>query len=78
VISPIPGQEERNADFLMENGAALKAYDAAGLDYRVRQLLANPQRLAAMRANAKRIGKPDAAADVLRIALRVAARAGDG
>ena len=35
VISPIPGQEERNADFLLEDGAALKAIDAAALEYKV-------------------------------------------
>ncbi len=61
VISPIPGQEERNATYLLEHGAALMAYDAAGLEYRVRQLLAEPQRLRAMRAAAKRLGRPDAA-----------------
>ncbi|MBA3938882.1 MAG: galactosyldiacylglycerol synthase [Planctomycetes bacterium] len=65
VVSPIPGQEERNSDYLLENGAALKAHDAAGLEYRVRALLADPKRLAAMRANAKRIGTPQAASSVL-------------
>jgi len=39
VVSPIPGQEERNADFLLENGAALKACDAGALSYRVSLLL---------------------------------------
>jgi UDP-N-acetylglucosamine:LPS N-acetylglucosamine transferase len=39
VVSPIPGQEERNADYLLENGAALKAHDAAGLEFRVQELL---------------------------------------
>jgi len=38
VISPIPGQEERNADYLLENGAALKAHDAAGLEFRVKEM----------------------------------------
>jgi processive 1,2-diacylglycerol beta-glucosyltransferase len=65
VISPIPGQEERNADYLLENGAGLKAHDAAGLDYRVREILKSPERLAAMRANARRLGRPDAAQRVL-------------
>ena len=40
VVSPIPGQEERNADYLLENGAALKACDEAGLAYRVQLLTA--------------------------------------
>lgn len=65
VNSPIPGQEERNADFLLEQGAALKAVDAAALAYRVRALLADPERLAAMRRKAMALGRPHAARVVL-------------
>jgi processive 1,2-diacylglycerol beta-glucosyltransferase len=67
VISPIPGQEERNADFLLEAGAALKAIDAAALEYKVRLLLDEPQRLAAMRESMRLKARPNAAADVLRL-----------
>ncbi len=69
VISPIPGQEERNADFLLERGAALKAYDAAGLEFRVRALLDDRERLARMRRAALAVGRPHAARDVLRRVL---------
>ncbi len=69
VHSPIPGQEERNADYLLEQGVALKAVDAVGLAYRVGQLLAVPARLEQMRARAKALGRPQAASDVLRIVL---------
>ncbi|MDB5106767.1 MAG: UDP-N-acetylglucosamine:LPS N-acetylglucosamine transferase [Fibrobacteres bacterium] len=65
LVNPIPGQEERNADYLLENGAALKAYDAAGLEFRVKDLLENPRRLAALKQNALALGKPKAAAAVL-------------
>jgi processive 1,2-diacylglycerol beta-glucosyltransferase len=65
VVSPIPGQEERNTDYLLEAGAALKAHDLAGVDYRVRQLLAAPKRLAAMRERALAVATPQAAATVL-------------
>ncbi len=65
VISPIPGQEERNADFLLENGAALKACGASALAYRVARLLHEPDRLRVLRENALRLGKPDAARAVL-------------
>ena len=50
VVNPIPGQESRNSDFLLENGAAIKANSAATLGYKVGALLADPARLAAMRA----------------------------
>ena len=65
VNAPIPGQEERNADFLLEQGVALKACDEEALEYRIRFLLDNPAKLADMRAKAKAIGRPFAARDVL-------------
>jgi processive 1,2-diacylglycerol beta-glucosyltransferase len=69
VISPIPGQEERNADFVLENGAALKACGTAALSYRVTMLLREPERLQVLRDNALRLGKPEAAREVLDIVL---------
>jgi processive 1,2-diacylglycerol beta-glucosyltransferase len=69
VVSPIPGQEERNADFLLENGAALKACDAGALAWRVDRLLREPDRMASMRSHALKLGRPDAARDVLDVVL---------
>lgn len=69
VNAPIPGQEEHNADYLLEQGAALKAIDLISIDYRVRQLLAQPERLASMRAHARGLGQPQAAQRVLDIVL---------
>ncbi len=69
VVSPIPGQEERNADYLLEAGAALKAHDLAGVDFRVRQLLAEPSRLATLRIRARAIATPNAAQAILRHVL---------
>lgn len=65
LVSPIPGQEERNADYLLEAGAALKAMDAATLEFKLARLLADPRRLAAMSEAAHRIARPDAARAVL-------------
>ena len=67
VYAPIPGQEERNADYVLERGAALKAIDLISLEYRVRQLLAEPERLTRMRECARRLGQPQAAQRVLDI-----------
>ncbi len=69
VHAPIPGQEERNCDHLLEQGAALKAVDATALDYRVRALLTEPQRLVALAERARALGRPHAARDVLRAVL---------
>ena len=65
VVSPIPGQEERNADFLLESGVALKAVDAASLLHKVRKLIEQPQQLAAMRVRAQSVARARAAASVL-------------
>lgn len=69
VNSPIPGQEERNADYLLEQGVALKACDAVTLEYRVGLLLAEPERLKSMRVRALALGRPDAAQRVLATVL---------
>lgn len=65
VNSPIPGQEERNADYLLEQGVALKAFDGVTLEYRVRRLLDQPALLATMRERSRALGRPDAAQRVL-------------
>jgi processive 1,2-diacylglycerol beta-glucosyltransferase len=69
VNAPIPGQEERNADFLLEQGVALKASDAVTLEYRIRYLLDNPSKLADMRDKARALGVPAAARRVLQKVL---------
>lgn len=71
VNSPIPGQEERNADFLLEQGAALKAVDGEALAYRVRHLLTHPAQLAQMRERALALGRPQAGRRVLEQVLAV-------
>jgi processive 1,2-diacylglycerol beta-glucosyltransferase len=65
VVSPIPGQEERNADYLLEAGAALKAVDIAALCYKVQKLLQNPAQLSMMRERMAKVAKPSAANTVL-------------
>ena len=65
LVSPIPGQEERNADYLLEAGAAIKAVDAATLEFKLARLLADRSRLAAMSEAAGRIARPHAAAEVV-------------
>jgi processive 1,2-diacylglycerol beta-glucosyltransferase len=70
LVSPIPGQEERNADYLLEAGAALKAADAATLEFKLGQLLADPARLRAMSEAAHRTGRPHAARDVIALISR--------
>ena len=65
LVSPIPGQEERNADYLLEAGAAVKAVDAATLAFKLHTLLREPGRLARMSAASQSLGTPGAARDVV-------------
>jgi processive 1,2-diacylglycerol beta-glucosyltransferase len=61
VVNPIPGQEERNSDHLLEQGCAIKCNNLPTLTYKIDQLLDEPARLACMRENALRLSRPDAA-----------------
>lgn len=69
IIDPIPGQEEHNADYLLEEGAAVRCNYTTTVGYKIGRLLADPERLAAMAANARRIGHADAAQTVVRTSL---------
>ncbi len=69
IVNPIPGQESRNADYLLEHGAAVKINNPPALTLKLAALLREPQRLAGLQANARRLGRPQAAFDVARQAL---------
>ncbi|MEO8263034.1 MAG: glycosyltransferase, partial [Pseudolysinimonas sp.] len=66
LVNPIPGQEVRNGDYLMEQGAAVRCNTPTTIGWKIDQVLSEPGRLQRMTEAAQRIGRPDAAADVLR------------
>jgi processive 1,2-diacylglycerol beta-glucosyltransferase len=72
VVNPIPGQESRNSDFLLEHGAAIKINNMATLQLKVGDVLAKPERLQALRTHAAALGKPRAAYDIAAKALEFA------
>jgi processive 1,2-diacylglycerol beta-glucosyltransferase len=74
VVNPIPGQESRNSDYLLENGAAIKINNVATLPLKLGRLLVDPAALNRLKANAKRIARPRAAFDVAKMALEFAGR----
>ncbi len=71
VVNPIRGQEERNADHLLEEGAGIRCNNLPVLAYKVDKLLNDPKRLARMRANARRLSRPQAAFDIVRKLLQL-------
>src|SRR6185503_2676779 len=69
IFSPIPGQEECNADYLLEHGCAVKSRTLDVLDYKVLELLENPARLDMMRRACGSVARASAGRDVLRHVL---------
>jgi processive 1,2-diacylglycerol beta-glucosyltransferase len=69
VVNPIPGQEERNSDHLLEQGCAIKCNNLPVLAYKIDELVSNVQKFSWMKESVARFARPDAAA---RIAARLA------
>jgi len=65
IVNPIPGQEERNSDHLLEAAAAIRCNNLPTLSYKLDRLLADPQRFKSMQANARRRGHPNAAKEIV-------------
>ena len=70
LIEPIPGQEERNADHLLEAGAAIRCNNLPAAAWKIATLLDDPH-LNCMREAARKLGKPAAAAAIAEDALRL-------
>ncbi len=66
IVSPIPGQEERNSDHLLEDGVALKCNEFTTIPYKIDSLLSDPARLEVMRRRAMALGRPQATHTVVR------------
>ena len=69
VVTPIPGQEERNSDHLLEEGIAVKCNDLTTLAFKLDRLFDDPPRLALMKANALRFSKPTASQTIVNTLL---------
>lgn len=65
IVNPIPGQEERNSDHLLEQGAAIRCNNLPVLAWKIDELLDDPARLARMRENVGRLARPRAAYDIV-------------
>jgi len=70
LVTPIPGQEERNIDFLMNMGAALRASKTFSVGEAVHYLFECPERLKLMQESIAMVRKPDAAKDLADFIMR--------
>lgn len=74
IVNPIPGQEEKNAIYLLEQGVGVWSDNLYTLGYKVKAVLEEAGRLKGMRKNALRLARPEAAAVVARFALGLGVR----
>ena len=70
IVNPIPGQEERNSDHLLEEGVAIRCNNLPALAFKIDTLLDDHKRLDQMRKNVKRLARPNAASDVVKTLLQ--------
>lgn len=65
INNPIPGQEDRNVEFLLNAGAAIKISSTTPIDEAVYQLFLDDERTKNMKASMKLLAKPNATADLV-------------
>ena len=70
IYHSLPGQEMRNADMVLEEGAGFKISDSKMLAYKVEKVIKDKDSLERMKANAKRIGSTTAADVVAEFVFR--------
>jgi processive 1,2-diacylglycerol beta-glucosyltransferase len=71
IVQSIKGQEEHNANYLLEEGAALRCDSLLTLAEKVDMLLNDSACLTRLRANARRLSRPHAACDIVRTLQRL-------
>ncbi len=71
-FNPIPGQEDRNKEFMLNNGIAMYASATFPVEEAVYQLLHYDYKVEMLKENMKRVAKPYAAASVGKFMLELA------
>jgi processive 1,2-diacylglycerol beta-glucosyltransferase len=66
IIDPIPGQELRNSDYMLESGVALRIHDMENGGLKIADLLKNKRRFGIMRRHLQYVSHPDAAYEIVR------------
>lgn len=69
VINPIPGQEEENAEFLVNNNVAVWIKKGDSIARTLKNLSRDINKLKSMKENAKALAKPNATANICKILI---------
>lgn len=72
IVNPIPGQEDRNTEFFVNNGVAMAVSPTLPLDEVMYHLLSEPKRLEIMSESIKLIAKPNSTKDICEFAKNIA------
>ncbi|MBQ9922335.1 MAG: hypothetical protein IJO52_09110, partial [Clostridia bacterium] len=64
IVNPIPGQEDRNTEFLLNNGCAMYVTKTSPLDEVLYQFFHYPEKIDNMKKNISLIAKPNATKDI--------------
>lgn len=67
IISPIPGQEEKNAQFLLNNGVGIRVTDAEAIERTIYQFLDNPLRVKHIKEMSEYLSKPNSTKDIVEL-----------
>ena len=78
LISPIPGQETRNSDFLIRHNAAVMIHKLKDLKDVLEYLISNPEKMHRMKESIQKIKTPNASRDIAKLAVEIARAAGTG
>lgn len=70
IINPIPGQEEENAEFLLNNGAAVQIFDAKSTKPFIEHLLTDEIRLENIKQMQAHIAKPNSTRDIVDVIFK--------
>lgn len=71
IFNPVPGQEEENANFLTNNGAAVRLWDLNKATPFLEQLLSDKFRLDHIKIMQKHIAKPNSTKDIVENVLKI-------
>ncbi len=74
--NPVPGQEDRNVEFLLNAGAAMKISKTFPLDEALYQLFLNEERLEILYRGIQFLGKPNSTMDLVRFVMELGEKKG--
>jgi len=71
IMNPIRGQEDRNMEFLVNNGAAIMVTETFGIDEALFQIIKNKNRLNLLRESISYLGKPDSTKNLCEFIINI-------